>query len=599
MALRNFSNTAVETQLVVPVDGSVGSMVVSAVDGYPAPPFVILVDPDTLTEEACLVTYLAGTTLTVTRGYNSTPALPHSSGATVTHAAIAMDFKEANEHVNATDDVHGVLTNVTGIGDVQTLTNKSMSGIDNTFSDIPQDAIAGLDDTLALKASLASPTFTGTVVLPATTSIGPVSNTEIGYLDGADSNIQDQLDALVAVDATKAPINNPTFTGTVTLPSSTSIGTVTAGEIAALDGVVSNLQTQIDVFSAEANGLPIGGTVGQSLVKLSSENYAATWATPSPGSVTGGDSMYLLKTQEFTGSAGVEVDTFFTSQFRNYQMIVEVTGTVETSLRFRMRSYSGDDSTATYSYQQMTADGASVSSSRAAGETSGLLGKTGTTRSYIKADILDPAHGSATLVLSQSNVSGSASDVSIYHASSGHSVATVFNGITIFPSSGTITGRIKVYGLSETGAPLLTPDPAPDPLVLFDYGDEKIDVTGGWTATTHFAATMTKPGASLDCSWGNVNSSNTYFRTANAIDVSAYTRLYVETSSTDRPEGHVFGLDGAVGSPNVTINLDGYPYEVSLLVSPFNGSYVVSVGGNGANYGNMGGNCKYHKIWLQ
>lgn len=48
---------------------------------------------------------------------------------------------------------------------------------------------------LGLKAPLASPTFTGTVVLPATTSIGPVSATEIGYLDNVTSNIQTQLNA--------------------------------------------------------------------------------------------------------------------------------------------------------------------------------------------------------------------------------------------------------------------------------------------------------------------------------------------------------------------------------------------------------------------
>ena len=42
---------------------------------------------------------------------------------------------------------------------------------------------------------MASPTFTGTVVLPSTTSIGNVSNTEIGYLDGVTSAIQTQIDS--------------------------------------------------------------------------------------------------------------------------------------------------------------------------------------------------------------------------------------------------------------------------------------------------------------------------------------------------------------------------------------------------------------------
>ncbi len=44
-------------------------------------------------------------------------------------------------------------------------------------------------------APLASPTFTGTVVLPATTSIGNASGTEIGYLDGVTSAIQTQITA--------------------------------------------------------------------------------------------------------------------------------------------------------------------------------------------------------------------------------------------------------------------------------------------------------------------------------------------------------------------------------------------------------------------
>jgi hypothetical protein len=44
-------------------------------------------------------------------------------------------------------------------------------------------------------APINSPAFTGTVVLPSATSIGDVSNTEISYLDGVTSSIQTQLNA--------------------------------------------------------------------------------------------------------------------------------------------------------------------------------------------------------------------------------------------------------------------------------------------------------------------------------------------------------------------------------------------------------------------
>ena len=110
--------------------------------------------------------------------------------------------------------------------------------------------------TGGIVAPLASPTFTGTVGLPSTTSIGPVSSTEIGYLDGVTSGLQTQLDGKLGTAtaaSTYAPLDGPTFTGTVTLPSTTSIGGVSASEIVYLDGVTSNLQTQLDAKAALAS----------------------------------------------------------------------------------------------------------------------------------------------------------------------------------------------------------------------------------------------------------------------------------------------------------------------------------------------------------
>jgi plastocyanin len=88
-------------------------------------------------------------------------------------------------------------------------------------------------------AKKASPTFTGTVVLPSTTSIGNITSAELGYIDGLTSSAQTQIN-------TKSPSASPTFTGTVVLPSTTSIGTVDATEISYLDGVTSGIQTQIN-----------------------------------------------------------------------------------------------------------------------------------------------------------------------------------------------------------------------------------------------------------------------------------------------------------------------------------------------------------------
>ena len=72
-------------------------------------------------------------------------------------------------------------------------------------------------------ATLANATFTGNITLPATTSIANVSSTEIGYLDGVTSAIQTQIDA-------KAQLASPTFTGTVTgVPAAGTTSTGTSG----------------------------------------------------------------------------------------------------------------------------------------------------------------------------------------------------------------------------------------------------------------------------------------------------------------------------------------------------------------------------------
>ena len=75
---------------------------------------------------------------------------------------------------------------------------------------------ASATQTLTNK-SLTAPTITGTIALPSTTSIGTVSDTEIGYLDGVTSSIQTQIN-------TKAPSASPSFTGTVNLSGATITG---------------------------------------------------------------------------------------------------------------------------------------------------------------------------------------------------------------------------------------------------------------------------------------------------------------------------------------------------------------------------------------
>jgi hypothetical protein len=128
------------------------------------------------------------------------------------------------------------------------------NGVD-TFADLEYVPSIGSVDTqiataIADKADKASPTFTGTVSLPSDTSIGDVSSTEIGYLDGVTSSVQTQLNTL---GSDKAPKADPTFTGTVSGVTKTHVGLANVDNTADADKPVSTAtQTALDAKASLA-----------------------------------------------------------------------------------------------------------------------------------------------------------------------------------------------------------------------------------------------------------------------------------------------------------------------------------------------------------
>jgi microcystin-dependent protein len=126
--------------------------------------FWVTVDPGTPQEERILCTSRSGLTVTITdgdRGQDGTTASAHAVGATIWPSWSATDADEANEHVNLTTGVHGYTATAAEINilDGATLTTTELNYVDGVTS--------AIQTQLNAKAPLASPTFTGTVVLPA------------------------------------------------------------------------------------------------------------------------------------------------------------------------------------------------------------------------------------------------------------------------------------------------------------------------------------------------------------------------------------------------------------------------------------------------
>lgn len=107
--------------------------------------------------------------------------------------------------------------------------------------------------------------------------VSAVTSTELGYLAGADSNIQDQLDTkFAATIASVAEGDILMYNGTnwVNLPRGTN------GQ------ALYSTATTVEWNTPTINGIPIGGTDGQVLTKQSGTDFDADWETLTTASIT-------------------------------------------------------------------------------------------------------------------------------------------------------------------------------------------------------------------------------------------------------------------------------------------------------------------------
>jgi hypothetical protein len=184
------------------------------------------------------------------------------------------------------------------------------------------------------------------------------------------------------------------------------------------------------------------------------ENIAAPVTAPglvlvSPTSIanSGGSASATGGEVTFSGVTSISLNGVFTSDYENYLIVLRALGSVEYTGRARLRA-GGTDNTTANSYVLQFVRGITTTAS-AANNINNLwdfIFYGDATAGVAKFEIYRPNIAATTFFtgtfFARTDVTAT---VGGYHTQ-----ATAYDGITFFPSTGNITGTVRVYGLKNS-----------------------------------------------------------------------------------------------------------------------------------------------------
>jgi len=171
----------------------------------------------------------------------------------------------------------------------------------------------------------------------------------------------------------------------------------------------------------------------------------STWLYATPGMVPltpGGVS--------FTSATSVSVDQKFGAPFTNYMVHITVrSASANSVLQMRLRA-SGADAAGSGDYSGSIIQWDTSASGAQTGAISyaQLNNVNSAGGSVMDVEIHDPAVASPTMILSKWSHRETSAAIAVGMNSGAHALSNVYDGFTIYPSSGNVTGVLFVYGLA-------------------------------------------------------------------------------------------------------------------------------------------------------
>ena len=156
--------------------------------------------------------------------------------------------------------------------------------------------------------------------------------------------------------------------------------------------------------------------------------------------------MWRVSTQSFSSASSVTFDDVFTTDFRHYRIVVDaIHSSTWTYVWYRMRASGADNTASNYWYRTAYFNAAWVFDNASATDKALLMLVT-TASNGIALDIFSPQLAQRT---SFSGTQYDHNDPTTRIIGSGYSTTAQFDGIKIYPNTGTITGTATIYGYND------------------------------------------------------------------------------------------------------------------------------------------------------
>lgn len=214
----------------------------------------------------------------------------------------------------------------------------------------------------------------------------------------------------------------------------------------------SLLTTNGDMIYATGASTPVRLGIGSAAQVLTVAGGIPSWATPAAAS----SGLNLISTTAITGASTYSFNSCFTSTYTNYLVILNSTTNVQfNNIYMRMRASGTDNTSSQYKwagYYQPFLSTASINAQNSNGLVGdGLrLGSFGGANGFTHVQVYSPQASEVTSSVAFNTNNYGTNDGYTSQAISAMSVATSYDGFTIYASSaGNFAGSVSIYGYGK------------------------------------------------------------------------------------------------------------------------------------------------------